>query len=84
MQDGCTQIGSGRPKVSRTCPGCHQTMSAREFHDHSVRECQENARWEAIFRRFEDPHYYDHDERSPVPCSLAIVAHVNQAQRRAA
>ena len=77
------RAAGGRPRVTKTCPGCGLCMGAREFHDHSVADCKETARFDRVwgsdtFRaRFLDLSYYDHDERSMIPCNLAILARVN-------
>jgi len=67
----------GRPVVIRRCDTCGVEMSARDLHDHKCKREADDARWEAIFQRFVDPHYYDRDERSPVPCTLTLMARVN-------
>jgi hypothetical protein len=72
----------GRPQTTKKCPACERIMSAREFHDHPVADCLENAKFQRIWDgglglKVTDPRYYDRDIFSPIQSSLSTVWTLN-------
>jgi hypothetical protein len=76
-------IRKGRPASERFCRGCRRTMSAREFHDHSVIDCLETAKFERVWQgeafqaRVIDSDYYKRDLFSPIQSSLSTIFNLN-------